>query len=227
MLKFGKYRHLPVIFIILSAGLFPPASANAVPPHAADNSKKPPETKEEYRAIAKAEANRQGVPYELVDAVMFVESRYKKKARGAAGEVGLMQVMPPTARLLGFQGNNDELEKPENNIRLGTRYLAEAWRLGEKDICTAVMKYRAGHGETRFSVRSVNYCRKVRRHLRLAGYPVTGKLPKATFGFSHRARKARGSPDCFARVIQPGPNYGKCIPLSLLIKLGLVVQKKK
>ncbi|MGI9481703.1 MAG: lytic transglycosylase domain-containing protein [Hyphomicrobiales bacterium] len=222
----GKNYRLRFIFLILGAGLFPLAGASAKPPHAGEHLKAQPKTKADYQAIARAEAGKQGVPYELVDAVMFVESRYKKRARGAAGEVGLMQVMPPTAKLLGFNGDNVELQKPENNIRLGTTYLAQAWRLGGKDICTAVMKYRAGHGETRFSVRSVNYCRKVRRHLRMAGFPITGKLPKATFGFSHRARKARGSPECFARVIQPGPNFGKCIPLSLLIKLGLVVQKK-
>ncbi|MGI9371872.1 MAG: lytic transglycosylase domain-containing protein [Hyphomicrobiales bacterium] len=183
--------------------------------------------KSSFQKIAKREAVRQGVPYELVDAVMFVESRYKKSARGAAGEVGLMQIMPPTARLLGFKGTRAQLEHPENNIRLGTNYLASAWRKGGKDICTAVMKYRAGHGESRFSVRSVEYCKKVRKRLRIAGYPVTGKVPKATFGF-RSGGSSRGSRTnkCFARVVQPGPRYGQCIPLATLIKLGLVVKKK-
>jgi hypothetical protein len=44
------------------------------------------------------------------------------------------------------------------------------------------MKYRAGHGETRFSVRSVDYCLRVRAHLVAHGYPVTGAVPTPTFG---------------------------------------------
>lgn len=182
-------------------------------------------SKSGFRALARDEARRLDIPFELVDAVMFVESNYRLGASGRAGEVGLMQIMPPTAKLLGFKGTRQQLQMPSTNIRLGAAYLAQAWRLAKKDICTTVMKYRAGHNETRFSVRSVAYCRKVRKHLRLAGYPVTGVLPKATFGFSRATRHALKSAKCFARVIQPGPNYGKCIPLSLLVKKGLIVQK--
>ncbi len=45
------------------------------------------------------------------------------------------------------------------------------------------MKYRAGHGETRFSQLSVRYCINVRQHLASIGYPVTGTVPEPTFGF--------------------------------------------
>ena len=135
--------------------------------------------------------------------------------------------MPPTAKLLGFKGSNDELGVPATNIKLGTTYLAQAWQRAGKDICTAVMKYRAGHNETRFSVLSVNYCRKVRKRLKAAGYPVTGKVPKATFGFRHASSGAVRSKKCFAKVVQAGPNFGKCIPLATLVKLGLVVNVKK
>ncbi len=123
------------------------------------------------------------IPYELVDAVIHVESNYSPQASGAAGEVGLMQIMPPTARLLGFSGTKQELADPQVNIRLGATYLAQAWKLGGRDICTTVMKYRAGHGESRFSVLSVNYCVRVRQHLTSIGYPVTGNVPAPTFGF--------------------------------------------
>ncbi len=114
---------------------------------------------------------------------MRTESGYRAGARGAAGEIGLMQVMPPTARLLGFTGTLEELADPETNITLGVRYLAEAWRLAKGDICTAAMKYRAGHNETRFSVLSVRYCERVRAHLASVGYEVTGLVPEPTFGF--------------------------------------------
>ncbi len=136
-----------------------------------------------FRAIAKTEAEQRGLPPEMADAVMKVESNYNPAARGKDGEYGLMQVMPPTARLLGLKGPIETLAEPETNIRLGVRYLAEAWRLAKGDICTAAMKYRAGHGETRFSQLSVRYCINVRQHLASIGYPVTGSVPEPTFGF--------------------------------------------
>jgi soluble lytic murein transglycosylase-like protein len=137
----------------------------------------------DYRRIAIAEAERRGLPPEIADAVMKVESNYNPAARGRDGEYGLMQVMPPTARMLGFSGPIETLADPETNIALGVRYLAEAWRLAKGDICTAAMKYRAGHGETRFSALSVRYCHEVRRHLATINYPITGDVPEPTFGF--------------------------------------------
>ena len=136
-----------------------------------------------YRQIAKTEAEKWGLPASMADAVMRVESNYNPQARGKDGEYGLMQIMPPTARLLGLQGPIETLAEPETNIRLGVKYLAGAWRLGKGDICTAAMKYRAGHGETRFSELSVRYCLRVREHLASIGYPVTGSVPEPTFGF--------------------------------------------
>jgi soluble lytic murein transglycosylase-like protein len=140
--------------------------------------------REQYRSMLRAAAALRGIPFELADAVMAVESGYNPQARGDAGEVGLMQVMPPTAELMDPKITVAALAEPRTNIALGTRYLADAWKLAKQDVCTAVMKYRAGHGETRFSVKSVNYCVAVRRHMTRAGYKVTGKVPKAEFGFA-------------------------------------------
>ena len=55
-----------------------------------------------YRLLAAAEARRAGVPQQIVDAVMRVESDYDPLASGDAGEVGLMQILPGTAAMLGF-----------------------------------------------------------------------------------------------------------------------------
>lgn len=139
--------------------------------------------KDLYRRLAGEEARRNGVPFEIVDAVMAVESAYDPGARGEVGEVGLMQVLPSTAAMMGFDGNAETLGRPEVNIAYGTRYLAEAWRLAGGDICAAVMKYRAGHGEARFSPRSVDYCIRIRAKLSAAGFPVTGRVPEPTLGF--------------------------------------------
>ncbi len=134
------------------------------------------------RALVRQEATRAGLPPDVADAVAEVESGYHPATIGAAGEIGLMQVMPATARMLGFAGTTSELAAPEINAHYGVTYLAQAWRLAGGDICTATMKYRAGHGETRFSYRSVDYCLRVRAKLAARGFPVTGTVPVATFG---------------------------------------------
>ncbi|MFI5013682.1 MAG: lytic transglycosylase domain-containing protein [Hyphomicrobiales bacterium] len=136
-----------------------------------------------YREVVRAAAARAGLPVEIVDAVIRTESAYDPNVTGAVGEIGLMQVLPSTARLLGFTGTLEELREPRTNIGLGVAYLAGAWRLANGDICTAVMKYRAGHGETRFSARSIDYCVRVRSYLVEANYPVTGDVPSPSFGF--------------------------------------------
>jgi soluble lytic murein transglycosylase-like protein len=135
-----------------------------------------------YRALIAKEATQQGLAPEIAEAVMAVESGFNPGAIGGAGEIGLMQILPSTARMLGFTGSTSDLAIPENNIHFGVTYLAQAWRLARGDLCTAVMKYRAGHGETRFSYLSVNYCVAVRSKLLARGYPVTGSVPVATFG---------------------------------------------
>jgi soluble lytic murein transglycosylase-like protein len=135
-----------------------------------------------YRALIEAEARRAGMPPEVAEAVLAVESGYNPAAIGGVGEIGLMQILPSTARMLGFAGTLSELAVPATNIHYGVTYLAGAWRLAGHDLCTATMKYRAGHGETRFSYRSVDYCLRVRGKLAARGYPVVGNVPVATFG---------------------------------------------
>jgi soluble lytic murein transglycosylase-like protein len=153
----------------------------------------------DYLAIIAQQASSAGIPRELVQAVMTVESRFDPTAVGADGEIGLMQIMPGTARMLGFSGSLAELADPQINIAYGTAYLAGAWRLANHDICTAAMKYRAGHGETQFSFRSVDYCVRVRAELAALGFPVTGSIPQATFG--HADVAASGGRSAFGRSV--------------------------
>ncbi|HWV51674.1 lytic transglycosylase domain-containing protein [Pseudorhodoplanes sp.] len=144
----------------------------------------------DYRTLIESEAKREGLAPEIAEAVMSVESGFNPAAIGGDGEIGLMQILPSTARMLGFVGSNADLAVPATNIRYGVTYLGQAWRRAGGDLCTAVMKYRAGHGETRFSYLSVDYCRKVRTRLAARGFAVTGVVPTPTFGSP--VRLARG-----------------------------------
>ena len=118
------------------------------------------------------EAAASGVPPALVDAVVRIESRYDPTAVGSIGEIGLMQVRPKTAALLGFQGTSAELAEPRTNLRYGVGYLAKAWRLADGDLCRALMKYRAGHGSDKMSALSIEYCRRARQHLATVGTEI-------------------------------------------------------
>lgn len=170
--------------VVPQAAVETPATTPATTalPHATDVATTSLDTRARYRLLIEKEAARHALAPEIAEAVMGVESGYNAGAIGGVGEIGLMQILPSTARMLGFAGSLADLAVPETNIHYGVTYLARAWRLAGGDLCTTVMKYRAGHGETRFSILSVNYCLAVRSRLVARGFPVTGAVPIATFG---------------------------------------------
>jgi len=106
-------------------------------------------------------AKSNGVPESLAHAVISVESNYRANARGAAGEVGLMQIKPATARMMGYKGSTKALYNPETNIKYGMLYLAKAHKLGGGTTCGTILKYNAGHGAKRMNPVSKRYCGKV------------------------------------------------------------------
>jgi len=116
-----------------------------------------------YAQIISRHAQRLGVPEALAHAVIQVESNYRANARGQAGEIGLMQIKPATARGIGFSGNAQALYDPETNIRYGMKYLARAQQLAGGDLCGTILRYNAGHGATRMNRISSNYCNRVQR----------------------------------------------------------------
>ncbi len=114
-----------------------------------------------YSKIITKYAKAYGVPVDLAHAVVQVESNFNPKARGAAGEVGLMQIKPATARMMGYKGSVKSLYDPETNIKFGMKYLAEAHELGGGQTCGTILKYNAGHGAKRMNPVSKRYCGKV------------------------------------------------------------------
>ena len=105
-----------------------------------------------------------------------MESGGNPAAVGTSGEIGLMQIKPATASMLGFHGTLVQLAEPRTNIELGVRYLGGARARAGGDLCIALMKYRGGHGETVMSPRSVNYCQRARRYLASVGSPLAASI---------------------------------------------------
>ncbi len=118
-------------------------------------------TANKYSALIIKYAKQYSVPAELAQAVVRVESNFNPNARGSAGEIGLMQIKPATARMMGYSGTSKGLFDPETNIRFGMKYLAAAHELGGGETCDTILKYNAGHGATRMNPVSKAYCGKV------------------------------------------------------------------
>jgi len=79
------------------------------------------------------------LPARLLDAVIAQESGYNSRAVSPAGAMGMMQIMPGTARSLGLAFPWD----PIANIRAGARYLRDQkYRFGRMDLALAA--YNAG-----------------------------------------------------------------------------------
>jgi soluble lytic murein transglycosylase-like protein len=114
-----------------------------------------------YQGLIQKYASEYDVPAELALAVVQIESSFRPTVKGSAGEIGLMQIKPATAKLMGYDGAATGLYDPETNIRFGMKYLAGAHELGDGKICGTILKYNAGHGAKRMNPVSKRYCNKV------------------------------------------------------------------
>jgi len=98
--------------------------------------------------IVKKHARRYGFDWRLISAQIFAESGFREQSVSRVGAVGLMQIMPGTAKYLG--AHPDLLLRPEDNIALGCLYdrkLYEIWEEERGDDRLAFMfaSFNAGH----------------------------------------------------------------------------------
>jgi len=68
----------------------------------------------------KRSAAQHGFDWRLIAAQAYQESRLDPQARSRSGAIGLMQLLPSTAKDMGFT----DVSKPEDNLEAGVRYMA-------------------------------------------------------------------------------------------------------
>lgn len=87
-------------------------------------------------------AQKEGLPTDLLSAIIYSESRFRPCAVSESGAVGMMQLMPATAAELGVRNAED----PAENIAAGARLLRRLLGRYDGDLTLALAAYHAGPG---------------------------------------------------------------------------------
>jgi soluble lytic murein transglycosylase-like protein len=98
----------------------------------------------EMRALIRKYARVHDIPESLLRRVIKRESNYNPRARNGP-YYGLMQILPQTARTMGYQGPPEGLLDAETNLLYAGRYLRGAWLVSGGSQDRAVMWYAKGY----------------------------------------------------------------------------------
>ncbi len=141
-----------------------------------------------YDRLIERVARTEGLDPALLKAVVETESNYDPNAISRKGAVGLMQLMPETARRMGVE----DPFRPAENLRAGARHLRRLLDKYGGRIPWALSAYNAGENaveryrgvppfpETRLYVERVMAAYRKERERRGAKEPSSGEPPKGT-----------------------------------------------
>jgi len=131
----------------------------------------------EIDQLIRTNASRFGIDPYLVFLIIEKESRFHTRAVSPKGALGLMQLMPGTARRLGVRKPFDAAE----NIRGGTQYMKELMDLFGGKVDLVLASYNAGEGAVLKYGRNVPPYRETRDYVKTIGkrYGLTGRQPGA------------------------------------------------
>jgi len=131
----------------------------------------------EIDQLIRTNANRFGIDPYLVFLVIEKESRFHTRALSPKGAMGLMQLMPGTARRLGVRKPYDAAE----NIRAGTQFLRELMDMFGGKVDLVLASYNAGEGAVLKYGRNVPPYRETRDYVKTIGkrYGLAGRQPGA------------------------------------------------
>ena len=100
-----------------------------------------------FKEVLHPAASAQQLPLELLLAVSKQESRFASGVTSTAGAIGLMQLMPATARDVAEAPlTEDEIREPKQNAALGAAYLRQLLSHWRGDPFRSIASYNAGPG---------------------------------------------------------------------------------
>lgn len=89
-------------------------------------------------------ADHYDLPRPLVHRLAIRESTHNPGARNGP-YYGLLQILPATARSMGFRGSPSDLLDADTNLKYALKYLRGAWLLADGDHATAIKWYARGY----------------------------------------------------------------------------------
>ncbi|MFT5294148.1 MAG: hypothetical protein ACI9YH_000154 [Colwellia sp.] len=89
-------------------------------------------------------AKQHNIPPEIISAIMSIESNFNPCAISKSGALGLMQLMPKTAKSLGVNVNSGEVFDIETNINAGVKLLKQNLIRENNNLFSALVMYNAG-----------------------------------------------------------------------------------
>lgn len=108
-----------------------------------------------YDAYFKAAAKKYNVSESLLKAIAKAESNFNPKDVSSAGAMGVMQLMPETAKSLGVKDPFD----PEQNIMGGAKCISQKLKEFNGDVRLALAAYNAGSGAVKRNGGVPSYCK--------------------------------------------------------------------
>lgn len=104
-----------------------------------------------YGNIVHEEAKKYLVDEDLIHGIILAESKYKSESKSHVGALGLMQLMPETAKWISEQleepFDEHQLYNPAINIHYGAWYIAHLLDAYDGNVVLALAAYNAGKGQ--------------------------------------------------------------------------------
>jgi soluble lytic murein transglycosylase-like protein len=134
-----------------------------------------------YTDLIDEHARRNNIRQSLVQAVIQVESGFNPFARSPKGAMGLMQLMPDTARALGVR----DAYNPAENVRAGVLYLRQLLDRYDNNEALALAAYNAGPGAVDRHGQSVPPYQETKDYMlkvnRIAGTATPAPAPRPIY----------------------------------------------
>ena len=115
-----------------------------------------------YEDIICAETEKNNLDPKLISAMINVESGFDKNAISSSGAIGLMQLMPTTAKevaeRIGYKDFElEDLFVPEKNIEIGCYYMKYLLEYFDGNVTNALSAYNAGLNNVKKWLKNTEY----------------------------------------------------------------------